>query len=175
MGWGQYSSHCDLIFFFFVCFFYLNRFLLFSFYCSFAVSFLYSRKFPLKQGVSAYKMVCSSLLHRSEACFLLSLWLRSVPKKITSVAKTHINIIKKKQKRKSSINRDASYFAYYCSELPSLFDHVCKFLSKNKMLAIMTDSLRQSFLFLQINSNTHKVYCSFLILFLQTLTRSNEK
>lgn len=32
------------------------------------LSRFYCRKFPLRQGVSAYKMVCSSLLHRSEAC-----------------------------------------------------------------------------------------------------------
>ncbi|MEQ2161054.1 hypothetical protein GOODEAATRI_005741 [Goodea atripinnis] len=29
---------------------------------------IWDQKFPLRQGVSAYKMVCSSLLHRSEAC-----------------------------------------------------------------------------------------------------------
>lgn len=69
---------CSIDFFFSFLFnkIWIRFFLLFSFYCLFAVSFLYSRKFPMKQGVSAFymqKMVCSSLLPRSEAClFCLS-------------------------------------------------------------------------------------------------------
>lgn len=42
--------------------------------------FFYSREFPLKQGESAYKMVCSSLLRRSEAClFCLHGYAQSQP------------------------------------------------------------------------------------------------
>ena len=44
------------------------------------LSRFYCRKFPLRQGVSAYKMVCSSLLHRSEAClFCLHGYAQSQP------------------------------------------------------------------------------------------------
>lgn len=46
---------------------YFNTFLWWSAFIAHSLSRFYSRKFPLKQGVSAYKMVCRSLLHRSEA------------------------------------------------------------------------------------------------------------
>lgn len=51
---------------------YFSTFLWWLAFIAHSLSRFYSRKFPLKQGVSAYKMVCRSLLHRSEAglfCF----------------------------------------------------------------------------------------------------------
>lgn len=116
----------------------LNTISLFSSYCSFAVSFLYSRKFPLNQGVSAYKMVCSSLLHRSEAClFCLCGYVQSQQNELFLAKKKK----KKKLKTKLIIGMHRIVALYIVLNFPLPFILLAFYqFNMNKILAIMKNS-----------------------------------